>query len=326
MMVTPNNTRPAPIAITPGEPAGIGPDVVLKWAQQARSSNSVILSNSLLLQSRADELGLPITINNSPNGSHQAGHISVIDIAGYCSVKPGQPTTDNGQWLLQTLNTAIDGCVSGQFSAMVTGPVNKAYIHNSGTPFSGHTEYIADRTNTDQVVMMLATGQLRVALATTHLPLKDVPAAITKDSLRTTLRILIDDMANKFNIANPTILVAGLNPHAGEDGLLGDEEIHVIKPVMAEFDDANLIGPLPADTLFTPKLLQGADAVLAMYHDQGLPVLKYVGFANAVNLTLGLPIVRTSVDHGTAFDLAGTGAADAGSLNAAYSLAETLTA
>ncbi len=325
MMVMPNSPRSnAPIAITPGEPAGIGPDVVIKWAQQPRTTTSVILSSKQLFIERAKQLNLDITITDDPSKGLAAGHLCIQDIQGYQPITAGQGSSANGQWLLDTLNCAIDGCREHTFSAMVTGPVNKALIHRSGTPFSGHTEYIAERTQTDRVVMMLATEDLRVALATTHIPLAEVAQAIQFDDLTKTLAILIADLKTRFGIMRPRILVAGLNPHAGEDGLLGNEEIDVIKPVMAQFDDAELIGPLPADTLFTPKLLQNADAVLAMYHDQGLPVLKYVGFANAVNITLGLPIVRTSVDHGTAFDLAGTGMADAGSLTAAFNLAETL--
>jgi len=311
-----------PIAITPGEPAGIGPDILLSWAQSNRTVPSVVISDPDLLTIRAQQLGLPITINNNPLGCTQAGHLSVLKVPGYSTVAAGIPSEKNGQWLLDTLNVAIDGCMSGAFSAMVTGPVNKAYINNSGTPFSGHTEYIADRTGTERVVMMLATKALRVALATTHLPLRDVADAITQQSLTKTLRILIDDLRNKFHIDTPRILVAGLNPHAGESGTMGREEIDIISPVMAQFDDATLVGPLPADTLFTPKVLANADAVLAMYHDQGLPVLKYQGFGEAVNITLGLPIIRTSVDHGTAFDMAGTGRADHGSLSSAFELAE----
>jgi 4-hydroxythreonine-4-phosphate dehydrogenase len=225
---------------------------------------------------------------------------------------------------LQTLDAAIDGCLQNTFAAMVTGPVHKSVINDAGIPFSGHTEYLAEKTHTDKVVMMLATEGLRVALATTHLPLKEVPAAITSTELETVIRILHRDMQNQFGIKQPRILVAGLNPHAGEGGHLGREEIDVIEPVLKKLrgEQMNLIGPLPADTLFTAKYLDHADAVLAMYHDQGLPVLKYKGFGNAVNVTLGLPIIRTSVDHGTALDLAGTGKADMGSLRTAiqYSL------
>jgi len=322
LKTTPMSSPIKPIAITPGEPAGIGPDIVIGWAQSERTVPSVVISDPELFKTRAQQLGLPLSINDDPKGTTKAGSLSIIKISGFTDVNAGEPTELNGQWLLATLNEAIDGCMTGRYSAMVTGPVNKAYISNSGTPFTGHTEYIAARTHTDQVVMMLATSKLRVALATTHLPLRDVADAITHDGLSTTLRILIDDLRGKFAIDTPRIIVAGLNPHAGESGTMGREEIDIITPVMAQFDDAELIGPLPADTLFTPKVLANADAVLAMYHDQGLPVLKYQGFGEAVNITLGLPIVRTSVDHGTAFDMAGTGDADHGSLSSAFELAE----
>jgi 4-hydroxythreonine-4-phosphate dehydrogenase len=236
---------------------------------------------------------------------------------------PGKLNVNNAPYILRTLDAAIEGCVAGHFAALVTGPVQKSIINDAGIAFSGHTEYLAEKTHTDKVVMMLATEGLRVALATTHLPLKDVAAAITEDELTQVTEILQRDMQNQFGIAEPRILVCGLNPHAGEGGHLGREEIEIIEPVLARLRarGMNLIGPLPADTLFTPKYLDHADAVLAMYHDQGLPVLKYKGFGQAVNITLGLPITRTSVDHGTALDLAGTGKADMGSLRTALSYA-----
>jgi len=236
---------------------------------------------------------------------------------------PGQLDVANARYVLQTLQMAVDGCLGGQFQAMVTAPVQKSVINDAGIPFSGHTEFLAENTGTARVVMLLAAGDLRVALATTHLPLAQVPAAITAASLTATLRIIHADLAGKFGIAKPCIAVLGLNPHAGEGGHLGREEIEVINPVLEllRAEGMNLLGPLPADTAFSPKLLEQADAYLAMFHDQGLPVLKYAGFGNAVNITLGLPIVRTSVDHGTALDLAGTGAASDGSLRAALELA-----
>lgn len=236
---------------------------------------------------------------------------------------PGKLNVNNASYILKTLDAAIDGCVSGQFTALVTGPVHKSIINDAGIAFSGHTEYLADKTNTEKVVMMLATEGLRVALATTHLPLKDVSAAITHEELMQVARILYRDMQVQFGIQTPRILVCGLNPHAGEGGHLGREEIETIEPVLQQLrtEGMDFVGPLPADTLFTPKYLNHADAVLAMYHDQGLPVLKYKGFGQAVNVTLGLPIIRTSVDHGTALDLAATGKADLGSLRTALSYA-----
>ncbi|HTY99663.1 MAG TPA: 4-hydroxythreonine-4-phosphate dehydrogenase PdxA, partial [Rhodocyclaceae bacterium] len=233
----------------------------------------------------------------------------------------------NARYVLDILDAALAGCVAGEYAAMVTAPVHKGVINDAGIPFTGHTEYLAEKTGTPRVVMMLAgTGEqagLRVALATTHLPLKDVPAAITADDLTTTIRILHADLVTKFGFARPRILVAGLNPHAGEGGHLGREEIEVIGPVLERLrgEGMDLVGPLPADTLFTRRLLAGSDAQLAMYHDQGLAVLKYAAFEEGINITLGLPILRTSVDHGTALDLAGTGKADPSSLFAAVRLA-----
>jgi 4-hydroxythreonine-4-phosphate dehydrogenase len=232
----------------------------------------------------------------------------------------------NGRHVLALLDRALDGCRAGEFAAMVTAPVQKSVIADAGVPFTGHTEYLAARTATPRVVMMLAGGGLRVALATTHLPLAAVPAAITREGIAATLRILERDLRVRFGIGRPRILVAGLNPHAGESGHLGREEIEVIAPAIGELrrEGMRIEGPLPADTLFTARVLEGADAVLAMYHDQGLPVLKYASFGHAVNVTLGLPVIRTSVDHGTALDRAGTGEVDAGSLEAAIALAAEL--
>ncbi len=311
------------IALTPGEPAGIGPDLVLMLAQENRQHEIVAIADPDLLQARALDLGLPIQIQlfnaDHPAQPGKAGELLVQPIKLSAPVVCGKLNTANAQYILQTLDAAIEGCLQNTFAAMVTGPVHKSVINDAGIPFSGHTEYLAEKTHTEKVVMMLATEGLRVALATTHLPLKDVPAAITSTELETVIRILHRDMQNQFGIKQPRILVAGLNPHAGEGGHLGHEEIDVIEPVLQKLrnEQMNLIGPLPADTLFTAKYLDHADAVLAMYHDQGLPVLKYKGFGNAVNVTLGLPIIRTSVDHGTALDLAGTGKADMGSLRTA---------
>ena len=320
------------IALTPGEPAGIGPDLVITLAQEAQQHEIVAIADPQLLQTRAQQLGLPlrlreIDLHEKPRAS-VAGELAVLPVALAQAAVPGKLNVSNAPYILQTLDAAITGCMAGHFAALVTGPVQKSVINDAGIPFSGHTEYLAEKTNTPKVVMMLATEGLRVALATTHLPLKDVAAAITDDELTQVTEILQRDMQLQFGIEQPRILVCGLNPHAGEGGHLGREEIDVIEPVLEKLRSRgmNLIGPLPADTLFTPKYLDKADAVLAMYHDQGLPVLKYKGFGQAVNITLGLPIIRTSVDHGTALDLAGTGKADLGSLRTALAYALAMVA
>ena len=319
-----SKSQPSTIAITSGEPAGIGPDLcVLLAAELATKTDSkyVFLADKNLLAARADDLGVnwPISAANV--------HLEHSPLAA--SVKAGVLDHKNSQYVLHLIDHAIDGCLSGEFAAMVTAPVHKGIINDAGISFTGHTEYLAEKTDTPQVVMMLVgreTPILRVALATTHLALKDVPAAITRESLTRTFRILHADLNTKFGIAQPRIIVAGLNPHAGEGGYLGREEIDIIIPVvdMLKAEGMLLDGPLPADTLFTPRHLQHADAVLAMYHDQGLPVLKYASFGEGVNVTLGLPIIRTSVDHGTALDLAGTGKIDTGSMKAAIDLAAQL--
>lgn len=315
------------LAITPGEPAGIGPDITIQIAQQPQQAALVAIASPELLQNRATQLGLPLTLRPFIAGqSHPplpAGELYICAVQLAAGVETGQLSTANANYVLATLSRAAQGCVDGKFSAMVTAPVHKGIINDAGCAFSGHTEFLADHTNTELVVMMLATEGLRVALATTHLPLADVPAAITEQTLTRVIRILQADMVSKFGIEKPRILVCGLNPHAGEGGHLGREEIETIEPTLEKLraENINLIGPLPADTLFTPKYLEQADAVLAMYHDQGLPVLKHLGFGNAVNITLGLPIIRTSVDHGTALDLAGTGTADSGSLQTAIDYA-----
>jgi 4-hydroxythreonine-4-phosphate dehydrogenase len=315
------------IALTPGEPAGIGPDLAIVLAQSAQPHEIVAIADPDLLRARAQLLGLPlhlreIDLQDQPRAS-AAGELSIFPVALAESAVPGQLNKHNARYILNTLDVAIEGCVKNQFAALVTGPVHKSIINDAGIPFSGHTEYLAEKTATEKVVMMLATSGLRVALATTHLPLKDVAGAINQYELAQVIRILHRDLQQQFGIAEPRILVCGLNPHAGEGGHLGREEIDIIEPALNDLrhEGINLIGPLPADTLFTPKYLDHADAVLAMYHDQGLPVLKFKGFGQAVNVTLGLPIIRTSVDHGTALDLAGTGKADSGSLNTALSYA-----
>lgn len=314
------------IAITPGEPAGIGPDLILTLAQSQQPHQLVAIADFSLLESRAHTLGLEVNLvrfdadNYAPS---KPGELIVYPVDLAAPAVPSQLNKMNAPYILQTLDVAIEGCQSGLFDALVTGPVQKSIINDAGIQFSGHTEYLAEKTGTPKVVMMLATEGLRVALATTHLPLKDVSAAITKSELTLIIELLHRDLQVQFGIAAPKILVCGLNPHAGEGGHMGMEEIDTIEPVLQTLrhQGMNLVGPLPADTLFTPKYLDEADAVLAMYHDQGLPVLKYKGFGQAVNVTLGLPIIRTSVDHGTALDLAGTGKATIGSLQTALNYA-----
>ena len=309
------------IAVTSGEPAGIGPELCLMLAGSNFPARITVFGDRDLLLGRARLLGF------------EAGGLDICHVPLKVASIPGRLDSANAGYVLGMLDRAIEGCLSREFDAMVTAPLHKGVINDAGTPFTGHTEYLAEKTGTPRVVMMLtgAAAGLRVALATTHLALRDVPAAITRDSLEATLRILHADLKSKFGIANPRILVAGLNPHAGEGGHLGREEIEVIVPVLdklrtPEHGSMNLLGPLPADTLFTRNVLAGSDAQLAMYHDQGLTVLKYAAFEDGVNVTLGLPIVRTSVDHGTALDLAGTGRADPRSLFAAIDVAIELSA
>lgn len=317
--------------ITPGEPAGIGPDLIIQHAQQKQMHELVCIADPELLQQRAKKLGLPLIINlydaKKPQSQEAAGQLTVLEEPLNNPSVCGIADKTNAQSQLNALKRAVEGCLSGEFAALITGPMHKGIINEAGIPFTGHTEYLAELTKTKKVVMMLAAPesehQLRVALATTHLPLKDISAAITQDSLKEVIQILNNDLKKHFGLTEPRILICGLNPHAGEDGHLGKEEIETITPVINALKDQglNLLGPLPADTIFTQAYLKDADAVLAMYHDQGLPVLKHVGFGHAVNITLGLPIIRTSVDHGTAFDFAGTGKANSGSLDAALTMA-----
>ena len=314
------------LVITSGEPAGIGPDLVLQLAQIDWPIELVVLADQTMLKERAAALNLDIHFKAydamQPAQPSCAQQMTVEHLPTASPVEMGKLNPDNALYVIQMLKRAIQGCISNEFAGMITGPVHKGVINEAGHPFTGHTELLAEDSHTEQVVMMLATPGLRVALVTTHLPLKDVPAAITQPLLTKVLHITHDALKNQFGITNPHILVAGLNPHAGEDGHMGREEIDVINPVLKALSgEMNLSGPLPADTLFTPKYLEKADAVLAMYHDQGLPVLKHVGFGNAVNITLGLPFIRTSVDHGTALDLAGTGKADIGSFKYAIEVA-----
>ena len=309
------------IAITPGEPAGIGPDLCIAIAQNPPSDvELVIVADPKLLANRAAQLGHPLRLKifeaATEPAKTKAGELTVLPVQLRSKAAPGVLDKANAEYVLETLRVAAQTVSDGNCDAMVTGPVHKGIINDAGIPFSGHTEYLAEFCNQDLTVMMLATEGLRVALATTHLPLSAVPGAITQELLRAIITILNADLQSKFGIVTPKILVCGLNPHAGEGGHLGSEEIETIEPALEQMRDQgiDLIGPLPADTLFTTKYLSNADAVLAMYHDQGLPVLKFKGFGAASNITLGLPIIRTSVDHGTALDLAATGKAETGSL------------
>ena len=321
----------ARIAITPGEPAGVGPDLCVRLVQSAQPAELVAVADPALLRARAAALGLPLALRpfaaGAPPRPHRAAELPCIAVPLAAPAEPGRLDPANAPYVLETLRRAVAGCRDGDLSALVTGPVHKGVINDAGIPFSGHTEFLAGLAG-GEPVMMLACPGLRVALATTHLPLAAVPAALTRAHLERVLRTLHRDLVGRFGIAAPRILVCGLNPHAGEGGHLGREEIEVIGPVLAGLraEGMHLEGPLPADTVFVPSHLERADAVLAMYHDQGLPVLKHRCFGTAVNITLGLSLIRTSVDHGTALDLAGTDRADLGSLRAAVRAALDLVA
>ena len=317
------------LAITPGEPAGVGPDLIITLAQQQWQAMLVVFANAALMRTRANALNIPLTLlpyDASCTDIQPAGSLYIVDIPLQDEVIAGQLNPTNSQYVLDTLHQACQMNLKGEFQALVTGPVHKGVINEAGIPFSGHTEFFAHQSNTPEVVMMLATEGLRVTLATTHIPVTAVSAAITQPKLDKVVRIIDHDLRTKFGIAQPHIFVCGLNPHAGEDGHIGREEIDTIIPALNALrqDGIKLTGPLPADTIFNPKYLQQADTVLAMYHDQGLPVLKYKGFGQAVNITLGLPFIRTSVDHGTALDLAATGQADVGSFSIAIKEAISL--
>ena len=319
--------------LTPGEPAGIGPDLTVQLAQTAHGDAALIaVADPALLLAAAARLSLPLKLREWVPGMRASvlpvGELWVWATALAVTAVPGHLDSRNSGRVLETLCRAADACKAGHAEAMVTGPVHKGVIADAGFPFCGHTEYLAERTGATLPVMLLIAGTLRVALVTTHLPLAQVTKAITSERLEHTLRVLHADLCSRFGLNNPRILVTGLNPHAGEGGHLGREEIEIISPTLDRLraEGMALIGPLPADTLFTPKVLAQGDAVLAMYHDQGLPVLKHVGFGHAVNVTLGLPIIRTSVDHGVALDLAGSGNADVGSLRAAVAMALELVA
>jgi 4-hydroxythreonine-4-phosphate dehydrogenase len=318
------------IALTSGEPAGVGPELCLALAGSDWPCELVCLADRTLLEERAQRLGLKVALQDyrratapAPNA---AGTLAVAHHALAAPSSPGIPEPANAPYVLTLLDRAVDGALAGEFAAIVTAPVHKGVINDAGIAFSGHTEYLARRTGATRPVMLLTSGALRVALATTHVPLRDVSGAITVESLLEVTGILARELATRFAIREPRIAVCGLNPHAGEGGYLGDEELRVIGPAIERLRAAGIraFGPLPADTVFVPQVLARYDAVLAMYHDQGLPVVKHAGFERAVNVTLGLPVIRTSPDHGTAFDLAGTGRADAGSLAAALQLAISL--
>lgn len=315
------------VALTAGEPAGIGPDLAVSLARLPLPCRLTVLGDTGVLRERAAHLGIGVVLDTGEAiPPHRPGRLHVRHIPVAVPVVPGRLDPRNGAHVLALLDAALDGCRNGSYQAMVTAPVHKGAINDAGFPFTGHTEYLAHQSGTPRVVMMLVGGGLRVALATTHLPLRDVADAITQPLLIEVIRILDADLKSKFGIARPRIAVAGLNPHAGESGHLGREEIAVIEPVLdfLRGEGLTLVGPLPADTLFSRIRHEPCDAVLAMYHDQGLPVLKYASFGEGVNVTLGLPFLRTSVDHGTALDLAGTGRADVGSLIAAINMAREM--
>ena len=318
------------IAVTTGEPAGIGPDILLKAAMHEQPAQLIALADLQLLRERAETLHLPIELKRWSEDTvvvhHKPGRLWVDESRLKTVCKPGTLDPQNAAYVIETLDKAVDAVQRGTFAAMVTAPVQKSVINDAGIKFTGHTEFLQGKAGANKVVMMLASPSLRVALVTTHLPLREVADAITQKELEQTIKILNAELIARFGIASPKILIAGLNPHAGEDGHLGYEEIDIIEPVLKRLRKKGyeLVGPLPADTLFTEKYLESADAALAMYHDQGLPVLKSQGFGESVNVTLGLPFIRTSVDHGTALNLAGTGQADESSLQAAINMAHQM--
>jgi len=317
------------IAVTAGEPAGIGPDLCVALGRRRVPARVVVVADRDLLKARARRLGVALNLQDFSGGKKALRHARGLLVSHVPIVAPavaGRLDPANSSYVVRTLEVAADGCSDGTFDAMVTGPVQKSAINAAGIAFTGHTEFLAERLRAPHVVMLLVGGGLRVALATTHVPLRDVASRITGAGLEQTLSVLRRDLVQRFAIARPRIAVAALNPHAGESGFLGREEIEIIAPVLARLRRRgfSLAGPLPADTLFTPQRLRAYDCVLAMYHDQGLPVLKYASFGAGVNVTLGLPIIRTSVDHGTALELAGHGNADIGSLLEAITLAARL--
>jgi 4-hydroxythreonine-4-phosphate dehydrogenase len=315
------------LAVSPGEPGGVGPEILVQYVQQGCDQELVAFADPQLLKERADQLGLPLRLRyietDKPATPLAPAELSIVPVPLASQAHPGKLNINNAPYVLQCLDAAIEACQTNNCQALVTGPIQKSIINDAGIAFSGHTEYLAEKTNTEKVVMMLATDEMRVALATTHIPLRNVADAINSNSLQLIIEILERDLTTKFALKKPRILVCGLNPHAGEGGHLGHEEIEIISPVISNLQEQgmDIVGPLPADTLFTSKVVDSADAVLAMYHDQGLPVLKHRGFGRSANITLGLPIIRTSVDHGTALDLAGTGKANQGSFAVAVAVA-----
>ena len=315
------------IAVTAGEPAGIGPDIIIGALQKDYRARITIVGNADVIRVRSDQLSTKLVVETiepeQSSPTHRPGYASIMDLQCAAAVVPGKLDQENVIQVLNSINIATDACLAGQFDAMVTAPVNKAIINEAGINFSGHTEWIAERVGVTQPVMMLANDSLRVCLATTHLPLANVPSAISREKLEHIISVIHTDLRRLYGLQAPVIAVCGLNPHAGEGGYLGSEEIEIIVPVIEKLKEKgiSLIGPLPADTAFTQQQLASFDAVLAMYHDQGLPVIKHQSFGEVVNVTLGLPIIRTSVDHGTALDLAASGKANASSLDAAITLA-----
>jgi len=324
--ITTNDQLPK-IAITAGEPAGVGPDLCIMQSALVRQAQLIVIGDAELIYQRSRQLKHPITIKLYKHGHatkpNKVNELLIMNNPLSTKCKPGLLNVNNGSHVIENINLAVDGCLDGIFSAMVTAPVHKGILNKSNIKFTGHTEWIARKTKTKTPVMMLSTEGLRVALVTTHLPISQVSLAITKERLEDTIRVLHLDMIEKIGITSPNILVAGLNPHAGESGYIGTEEINIITPVLEKLktEGMKITGPLPADTIFNQYYLDKADVVLAMYHDQGLPVIKYKGFNQTVNFTMGLPIIRTSVDHGTALDLASTGLTNAGSLNSAIDFA-----
>jgi 4-hydroxythreonine-4-phosphate dehydrogenase len=318
---------PPRIVLTTGEPSGIGPDICIQSAQTAHAAAITVVADPALMEARARQLGLSLGVTlGSADAAQTAGHMHVLPVKLRTACTAGRLDKVNAAYVMEMLQRAADGCLSREFDALVTSPVHKGVINDAGIPFTGHTEFLAERCRTPHCVMMLAAGALRVALATTHLPLKDVSRALTREHLMQVLATLRRGLQERFGIAEPHVLVLGLNPHAGEGGHLGHEELDVIQPACEAMRarGMRITGPLSADTAFNPARTGGVDVILAMYHDQGLPVLKYAGFGHAVNITLGLPIVRTSVDHGTALELAGTGRAEHASLEAALEAAVTM--
>jgi 4-hydroxythreonine-4-phosphate dehydrogenase len=324
--MTDTQSAARPIVVTTGEPAGVGPELVVQLLQTPRAVPLVVVGDAALLLQRAAMLGLELApIDGGVAGPGATAHIEQVTLRA--TSVPGQLNLANVKYVIETLQRATDGCLAGNYAAMVTGPVQKSAIREAGYEFIGHTEFLAERSGAETPVMMLVNNTLRVALATIHLPINEVPAALTADLLERVLRVINHDLIARFGIVRPVIGVCGLNPHAGESGYLGDEEITIIEPVLVKLQAAGLtlVGPLPADTAFTQPGVSEVDVIVAMYHDQGLPVIKHSGFGQATNITLGLPFIRTSVDHGTALDIAGTGRAEADGLVTAIDVAERLT-